>query len=135
MIFEKTCKALKIKEKPLTKARKCGILSVEIDKSTIFFPISTSCEKEFDGLTIAAKEMTSRTSLVPGLVVKDMFGEEFLRSNCDFTDNDIPSNSSITVTELYLDINQFMANHLKLFNTDYDDLVFEYEVKNVIFTN
>ena len=69
------------------------------------------------------------------LVVKDMFGEEFLRSNCDFTDNDIPSNSSITVTELYLDINQFMANHLKLFNTDYDDLVFEYEVKNVIFTN
>lgn len=46
--------------------------TTEIDKSTIFFPISTSCEKEFDGLTIAAKEMTSRTSLVPGLVVKDV---------------------------------------------------------------
>ena len=69
------------------------------------------------------------------LVVKDMFGEEFLRSNCDFTDNDIPANSSITVTELYLDINQFMDSHLKLFNTDYEDLIFEYVIKNVIFTN
>lgn len=69
------------------------------------------------------------------LVVKDMFGEEFLRSSCDLTDNDIPANSSITVTELYLDINQFFESHLKLFNTEYENLIFEYIVTNVMFTS
>lgn len=69
------------------------------------------------------------------LVVKDMFGEEFLRSSCDLTDDDIPANSSITVTELYLDINQFFESHLKLFNTAYEDLFFEYIVTNVMFTS
>lgn len=69
------------------------------------------------------------------LVVKDMFGEEFLRSSCDLTDNDIPAHSTITVTELYLDINQFFESHLKLFNTEYENLIFEYVVTNVMFTS
>lgn len=69
------------------------------------------------------------------LVVEDMFGEEFLRSSCDLTDDTIPANSSITVTELYLDINQFFESHLKLFNTEYENLIFEYIVTNVMFTS
>ena len=69
------------------------------------------------------------------LVVKDMFGEEFLRINCDLTDKDIPANGSITITDLYMDINQFFANHLKLFNTAYEDLQFEYIIKNILFTD
>lgn len=88
-------------------------------------------------LSVCIENVSSRSikGVQGTLVVKDMFGEEFLRSSCDLTDNDIPANSSITVTELYLDINQFVESHIKLFNTDYEDLVFEYIVTNVMFTS
>lgn len=88
-------------------------------------------------LSVNVENVTNRSikGVQGTLVVKDMFGEEFLRISCDLTDNDIPANGSITVTELYLDVNQFMANQVKLFNTDYEDLIFEYIVTNVIFTN
>lgn len=69
------------------------------------------------------------------LHIKDMFGEEFMKTSCDLTDKEIPANKIIEFTELYLDINQFFSEQVKFFNTDFDDLIFEYEVTNIIFTN
>ena len=60
------------------------------------------------------------------LTICDLFGEEILSINCDFTGNSIAQNQSITVGDLGIDINQFMDSHIKLYNTDFSDLKFEY---------
>ena len=67
------------------------------------------------------------------LLVCDMFGEEILEINCDFTGNSIPVGESITVDDLGMEINQFMDNHVKFYNTDFSDLKFEYEVTNIVY--
>ena len=53
--------------------------------------------------------------------------------NCDFTGNSIPEGKSITVDDLGMDINQFFDNEVKLYNTDFKDLKFEYEVTNIVY--
>ena len=67
------------------------------------------------------------------LTICDLFGEEILSINCDFTGNSIAQNQSITVGDLGIDINQFMDSHIKLYNTDFSDLKFEYEIKNIVY--
>ena len=59
--------------KTASKILKDMIFYVSLDKSEIFFPISTAEEKEFDGLTLTTKSTASRSSLIPGLVAKETF--------------------------------------------------------------
>lgn len=65
----------------------------------------------------------------------DLFGKEIMRMNCDFVGETIAPGGSITVTDMYMDCNQFMDDHMKLFNTALDDLNFEYTVKMIVFTD
>lgn len=67
------------------------------------------------------------------LKISDLFGVEILSINCDFTGNSIKANGSISVKDLGMDINEFMDSHVKLYNTSYSDLKFEYEVTNIVF--
>jgi len=69
------------------------------------------------------------------LVVKDLFGEDFISINCDFTGKSISPNNYITMSDLGIDINQFMDNHVKLYNEKYDDLNFEYVVKSIVYAD
>jgi len=69
------------------------------------------------------------------LTVKDLFGSDILSINCDFTGQTIPPNGSITMEDLGMDINEFMDTHVKLYNEDYSDLIFEYEVSNIVFSD
>lgn len=67
------------------------------------------------------------------IMVYDLFGELILASNCDFTGNTIPAGDSVTVDNLGMDINQFMDQDIKFYNTDYSDLQFEYVVNNIVY--
>lgn len=69
------------------------------------------------------------------LKIKDLFGVDIMAINCDFTGQSIAANSLITVSDLGIDINQFMDDHVKLYNTNFSDLNFEYEVNEVVFEN
>ncbi len=69
------------------------------------------------------------------LIVKDLFQENLISIECDFTGNTISPNSYITVSDFGIDINQFMDNHLKLYNEKYEDLNFEYKVKTIVYTD
>jgi len=66
---------------------------------------------------------------------KDIFGVEIIKIGVDFTGSTIESNQTSTIDDLSLDINQFMDDHMKLYNTAYDDLEFEYEVTSIVFTD
>lgn len=67
------------------------------------------------------------------LKVCDLFGEEILTINCDFVGNSIPANASITVNDLGMDVNPFVNEHVKFYNTDFSDLKFEYKVTNIVY--
>lgn len=69
------------------------------------------------------------------LVVKDLFGKEIMTIGWDVTGENIPANGSITEEGYGLDINQFMDDDMKLYNTNYDDLKFEYNVKQIVYAD
>lgn len=67
------------------------------------------------------------------LYIRDMFGKDILSTSCDFTGQSIPANNSITITDMGIDINNFMDEHIKLYNENYSDLKFDYEVINIVY--
>lgn len=67
------------------------------------------------------------------LHIQDLFDNDVLSMNCDFTGQTIPANDSITVGELGMDINTFMDNHSKLYNENFADLKFAYEINNIVY--
>ncbi len=89
---------------------------------------------EFD-FSIYNKSTKSIKGIQGVLVVKDLFDDEIIRINCDFTGATIASKSSATYEDLGIDINQFMDNHVSLYNENYSDLNFEYEVSTIVYTD
>ena len=67
------------------------------------------------------------------LIVKDLFGEEILRMNCDFVGTAILPGKSYIEKDLTYEINKFMDSDMKLFNTDYKDLNFDYNVTSIVY--
>ena len=69
------------------------------------------------------------------LTIKDLFGSKIISLNCDFTGKTINSNQSVVFEDIGIDINQFMNNHVKLYNEKYSDMIYEYEITNIIYSN
>ena len=65
--------------------------------------------------------------------IKDMFRKTILDVQWDYTDESIPAGESVTITGTGLDYNQFMTEHMKIYSTPYENLVFEYEIQTVLF--
>lgn len=66
---------------------------------------------------------------------KDLFDVDIITISCDFTGNTIEPGATITVDDLLFDCNQFMQDHMKLYNTEYDDLHFEYNISSIVFAD
>lgn len=69
------------------------------------------------------------------LVIKDLFGKDIKKLQCDFTGQTIPAGSTTTFTDLGYDINEFMDEDVKCYNEDFSDLNFEYEVQKVVYSD
>lgn len=100
-------------------------------------PENTSAGRYSDRVQFTFNVMNRTDKTIKGvqgnLTVYDLFGEKILKINCDFTGNRIQANDSVTVDDLGMDINQFMDNHVKFYNTDFSDLNFEYEVTQIVY--
>ena len=92
------------------------------DYVTFVFSITNNSEKDIKGVEGTA-------------LFNDIFGKEIITIGCDFTGHTIKSGETITISDLSLEVNQFIDSNTKLYNTDYSDLQFEYEVKSVVFTD
>lgn len=89
------------------------------DSVQLIFNIENQCDEDVQGI-----EGT--------LTVTDLFGEEIIVTECDFTGQTIPANASAEFSDIGMDINQFKENHTKFYNEKFSDLSFAYEVKNII---
>lgn len=69
------------------------------------------------------------------LIISDLFGKKIGSTECDITGEDIPANGYITKNGWGIEINEFMDTDMKIYNTNYDDLKFEYKVKQIIYTD
>lgn len=118
-------------------------IPVRDDEVVVSVTNKTNLEEDYDAGRYSDRveftfEVTNRTDksikgVQGNLKISDMFDAEILTINCDFTGNTISANQSISVSDLGMDINEFMNNHVKLYNTDFSDLKFEYEVTNIVY--
>lgn len=69
------------------------------------------------------------------LTTSDLFGKEILRNGCDFTGQTIEPGKTVTIKGLSLECNEFNDEHMKVFNTDFADLQFSYEITNIVYTD
>lgn len=65
----------------------------------------------------------------------DIFGSKIISLNGDFTGATIDPGATHIFNDLSLDCNQFMSDHLKLYNTKYEDLKFDYETTAIVFAD
>ena len=56
------------------------------------------------------------------LTINDLFGKKIISMGCDFTGNTIDPGASYRESDLSFECNQFMDDHMKLFNTRFEDL-------------
>ncbi|GEM_PF-5519063 len=68
------------------------------------------------------------------VTVSDLFGNKIIKSNCDFTGTTIKAGETATITDRYLEINKFLDEDVKLYNEDYEDLQFQYEVTDIVYS-
>lgn len=69
------------------------------------------------------------------LHIKDLFGVEFVNGYMDFVGQTIKAKESGIYEYLGYDLNRLAEEDMKLFNTDYDDLIFEYKVTSIVYTD
>lgn len=86
------------------------------------FTVKNNAEKSIKGIQGTA-------------VFKDLFGEEILKMKCDFVGDTIEPGAEITISDLSMECNEFMDDHMKLYNTALDDLQFEYQLTSIVFTD
>jgi tetratricopeptide (TPR) repeat protein len=86
------------------------------------FDVTNNCDKEIKGI-----EGT--------LTVYDLFEKEIISIECDFTGQIIQPGQTYTEKDLSFECNEFIDSHMKLFNTDYSDLVFNYDVTSIVFSD
>lgn len=67
------------------------------------------------------------------LTVNDLFGKEILTINCDFVGTIIQPQETHTVSELSLECNEFMDEHMKFYDTEYKDLQFVYNISSIVY--
>lgn len=69
------------------------------------------------------------------LIAYDLFGKEILSMGCDFTGTTIAPGETYIETGLAYECNEFRDSDMKLYNTDFNDLKFSYEVLSVVYTD
>lgn len=64
---------------------------------------------------------------------KDLFGVKIIAMNADFTGKEITNGMTTEISTLRFECNRFDDEDMKLFNTGYSDLQFEYKVTMIVF--
>lgn len=67
------------------------------------------------------------------LIINDLFGKKIIEINCDFTGNIIAPGEVYIKKGLVYECNQFNDDDMKLFNTQYSDLSFIYNISNIVY--
>ncbi|MCI8342285.1 MAG: hypothetical protein HFE62_03625 [Firmicutes bacterium] len=67
------------------------------------------------------------------LTVFDLFGDEIMKIQNDFTGKTVPANSAVVFDNLGIEINQFMPEHKDLYNEDFADLYFSYKTSSIVY--
>lgn len=90
------------------------------DSVTFKFSVKNNTDKDIQG--------------VQGiLTIKDLFGVNISKVKCDFTGQTIKAGQTVVVDNLGIEINPFIDSEVKIYNTDYRDLKFSYEVSKIVF--
>lgn len=69
------------------------------------------------------------------LIVKDQFDEEFMQIQWDISEGKIPSGETKKITDCGIEYNQFNDSHQKLYSLALEDLIFEYNIEQVNFSD
>ncbi len=68
------------------------------------------------------------------LTVNDLFGKKIITIGCDFT-GEIIDPEEFYGPVMSFECNEFIDEHMKLFNTDYSDLQFSYDITKVVYAD
>lgn len=73
---------------------------------------------------------------IQGMVtVSDLFGTVIDRFGCDFTGTTIKAGETTEISDKYLEAPSYENSKVKILNEDYEDLKFEYEVKDIVYAD
>lgn len=69
------------------------------------------------------------------LIVYDLFGNKIVTIECNLTGNTIKSGETIINDKMSVQCNPYISYHSQLFNEKYSDLIFDYKIKSILYTD
>lgn len=66
---------------------------------------------------------------------RDMFDVSILEIGCDLTGNEVGPGEKFIDDKMGLEINEYIDSNLKIYVTDFSDLIINYEINQVLFTD
>lgn len=105
------------------------------DKENLKADINAGRLLPYVQFTFVVENKTEKTIKgIQGIVtVSDLFGKQIKKFNCDFTGQKIPAGESVTFTDKYMEVNQFIDEEVKIYNEEFADLQFSYEVTDIVY--
>ncbi len=126
-------------ESPTTEERKAKNNVTVVVKDKIDQPQDINEGRYSARVTFVIDVVNNTDQTIQGvqgvMTVNDLFGKEIISTNCNFTGQLIAPGETATFDELGIDINEYIDEHVKLYNEDYDDLSFEYQVKQIVYAD
>ena len=124
-------------EETENKSEKDNIIVTASDKINYAQDVSNGRYQDFVEIVTTVQNNTDKDIKgIQGIYhIKDMFGEKIIDANFDITSEIIPVGQTVTINDYGFNINSFMEEQKKLFDTAYDSLIFEYEITQIIFTD
>ena len=124
-------------EEAENKTEKDSIIVIASDKINYNQDISSGRYQDFVEIVTTVQNNTDKDIKgIQGIYhIKDMFGEKIIDANFDITSEIIPVGQTITIEDYGFNINSIIEEQKKFFDTEFENLIFEYEITQVIFTD
>ena len=86
-------------------------------------------------LEIQATNNTSKPikGIEGSLTIYDLFGKKIKRYQCDLTGQTISPGFTVVYSDWAFSANPFIESEMKIYNSDFSDLNFEYEIKTIAY--
>ncbi len=107
------------------------------DKKVLPIDYESGRYSEFIELDFKVKNGTTKTikGIQGTMEICDQFDETIMNMNWDISEGKIKPGATKKITGWGIDYNQFMNSHQKVYRTAYEDLIFKYHIKQVIYSD
>lgn len=120
-------------EEEVVKIEPIDVIITDKVSFPVNYDLNRYSEEVYFEIDITNKLDKSIKGIQGSIEITDMFGKHVINIGCDLVGTIIKPQETVTNSNMAFDVNQFIAEDMKVYNLDYSDLNFKYTVSKIVF--